>query len=113
MLLEMYFMIIDVAATGLQNINIVELSGLPDNKDTVTTLAALIKEDYNVLRTHSYPVASSVANEDVFTINKTVPAGGSYTFSIIASDDSIDKNDSSKPWSMIDNIAIRGDFDNN
>ena len=103
-----------VAATGLKNINIVELSGLPDNKDTITTFNSLDKrEDYNVLRTHSYPVAGAVANEDLFTINKTVPAGGSYTFSIIASDDSIDKNDSSKPWSMLDNIAIRGDFDNN
>jgi hypothetical protein len=103
-----------VAATGLKNINIVELSGLPDNKDTVTTFNSLDKrEDYTILRTHSYPVESSVANEDLFTINKTVPAGGSYTFSIIASDDSIDNNDSSKPWSMLDNIAIRGDFDNN
>ena len=103
-----------VAETGLKNINIVELSGLPDNKDTVTTFNSLDKrEDYNVLRTHSYPVAGAVTNEDLFTINKTVPAGGSYTFSIIASDDSIGKNDSSKPWSMLDNIAIRGDFDNN
>ena len=103
------------ASDGLQNINIVELSGLPDNKDTVTTFNSLDKrEDYKVLRTHSYPDASAVANEGKFIINKTVPAGGSYTFSIIASDDSVDKNDTSrKPWTALDNIAIRGDFDNN